>query len=111
MDVQPDNHICKDCEHRAVLPNPQTREFTSYCTRYPPTVFGVATPNGIGLVTTYPPVSADHVSCGEWEPEIQDFIPLQCPVEKGPAEKPFNTDEMFNPRSHPLAGTGGSPVD
>ena len=102
MDVQPDvliymSTICKACEHRTMLPNPQTRELTSYCTRHPPTVFGVATPNGIGLVTTYPPVSADHASCGEWELEIE--------------EEPFNTDEPFNPGSHPLAGTGGSPVD
>ena len=75
MDVS----TCNDCVHRTVLPNPQTRELTSYCTRHPPTVFGVAAPNGIALVTTYPPVSMDNASCGEWERE----------------EEPFNTEEPF----------------
>jgi hypothetical protein len=67
---------CRHCVHRTVLPNPQTKELASYCTRNPPQAVGVATSQGIAIVSTYPPISPEWASCGELElPEEDTVLP------------------------------------
>jgi hypothetical protein len=65
---------CRSCVHRTVLPNPQTKELTSYCTRNPPHALGIATAQGVALVTVYPAISPEWASCGELELPEEDAV-------------------------------------
>ncbi len=71
MNTDQKRHDCTKCTHSmrdpAPTPEQQIRGHVEHlCMRAPPTPVGVLTPQGVMLVTTYPRVNHQTLTCGEY---------------------------------------------
>lgn len=59
---------CLQCHYAAKAPtNPLAIAISSwYCLRHPPSTQMIQTPQGAGVVSIYPQINAESISCAEW---------------------------------------------
>lgn len=69
IDTQP---VCGDCVHCMPGPNTKNDIMSRNCFRFPPTAFGVLTPQGVAVISARPEIQMGTFACGEFEPPEDD---------------------------------------